>query len=164
MNENRQKIQAIRNLPAELNTAVGGLNNEQLDTPYREGGWSPRQIVHHIADSHMNAFVRMKLILTEDNPKLKTYDQDLFARMNDYSRDIAPSTSIISGLQERMANLLENASDADLSKTADHPDNGLMSLQNLLDMYAEHGRNHVQQIVGLRKKMVIPSLLMQAFF
>ena len=153
MNENKQKIQAIRNLPSELNAAIADLTDKQLDTPYREGGWSPRQIVHHIADSHMNAFVRMKLILTEDNPKLKTYDQDLWARMNDYSRDIAPSTSIITGLQERMADLLENASDADLAKTADHPDNGLMSLQNLLDMYAEHGRNHVQQIVGLRKKM-----------
>jgi hypothetical protein len=153
MNENKQKIQAIRNLPSELNAAIADLTDKQLDTPYREGGWSPRQIVHHIADSHMNAFVRMKLILTEDNPKLKTYDQDLWARMNDYSRDIAPSTSIITGLQERMADLLENTSDADLAKTADHPDNGLMSLQNLLDMYAEHGRNHVQQIVGLRKKM-----------
>ncbi len=151
--ENKGKIQAIRNLPEELNAAIDGLNREQLDTPYREGGWSPRQIVHHIADSHINAFVRMKLILTEDNPKLKTYDQDLWARMNDYSRDIAPSIAIVSGVQERMANLLEDATDVDFAKTADHPDNGLMSLQTFLDLYAEHGKNHVDQILSLRKKM-----------
>jgi hypothetical protein len=149
----QEKIKAIRTLPSELSEAVNGLSKEQLDMPYREGGWSPRQIVHHIADSHMNAFVRMKLILTEDNPKLKTYDQDLWAKMNDYTLGIAPSVAIVSGIQERMANLLENASEDDLLKTADHPDNGLMTLQNLLDLYAEHGRNHVQQIVGLRNKM-----------
>jgi hypothetical protein len=153
MNDNTEKIQSIRKLPDELHAAIKGLSNEQLDTPYRDGGWNPRQIVHHIADSHMNAFVRMKLILTEDNPKLKTYDQDLWAKMNDYTGDITPSLGIVSGLQERMANLLEDASDADLAKTANHPDNGLMSLQNFLDMYAEHGKNHVNQILSLRKKM-----------
>ncbi len=152
-NENKEKIQAIRRLPAELAVATSGLNDTQLDTPYREGGWNPRQIVHHIADSHINAFVRMKLILTEDNPKLKTYDQDLWAKMNDCTRDILPSLAIVSGVQERMANLLDDASENDLSKTADHPDNGLMSLQDFLDLYAEHGKNHVNQILSLRKKM-----------
>jgi hypothetical protein len=101
----------------------------------------------------MNAFVRMKLILTEDYPKAKTYDQDLWAEMNDYKRDIAPSLAIISGVQERMANVLENASDADLSRTLDHPDNGPMSLQNLLDMYSHHGKHHVDQITGLRARI-----------
>jgi hypothetical protein len=150
---NLQKIQAIRNLPEELNASINGLNDEQLNTPYREGGWSPRQIVHHIADSHMNAFVRMKLILTEDAPHLKTYDQDLWAKMKDYSYDITPSLAIVSGIQERMANLLDDASESDLTKIANHPDNGMMTLQNFLDLYAEHGKNHVQQIIGLRKKM-----------
>ncbi len=83
--------------------------------------------MHHIADSHINAFVRMKLILTEDNPKLKTYDQDLWAKMDDYTLDIAPSIAIVAGVQERMANLLEHANEEDLAKTADHPDNGRMS-------------------------------------
>ena|ERR1035437_3875538 len=148
-----EKILAIRKLPAELAQAVDGLSSVQLDTPYREGGWTPRQIVHHIADSHINAFVRMKLILTEDHPLLKTYDQDLWAAMRDYTYDIAPSIAIVTGIQERIANLLEDASDEDLTKTANHPDNGVMTLQNLLDMYAEHGKNHVQQIVGLRNRM-----------
>ncbi len=153
MTENQEKITAIRRLPSELQASIQGLSEEQLNTPYRDGGWTPRQIVHHIADSHMNAFVRMKLILTEDNPKLKTYDQDLWAKMNDYTHDIAPSIAIVAGLQERMANLLEDANEADLSKTADHPDNGLMSLQQLLDLYAVHGKRHVEQITGLRTKM-----------
>ncbi len=93
--ENKGKIQAIRNLPPELQTAINGLTDIQLDTPYREGGWTPRQIVHHIADSHINAFVRMKLILTEDAPHLKTYDQDLWAKMKDYTYDITPSLAIV---------------------------------------------------------------------
>ncbi len=152
--ENRnEKIQAIRNLPKEVQAAVEGLNDDQLDTPYREGGWSPRQIVHHIADSHMNAFVRMKLILTEEQPMLKTYDQDLWAAMHEYSYSIAPSIAIVNGIQERMANLLADSSENDLAKSANHPDNGVMTLQNLLDMYAVHGHNHVEQIVGLRNRM-----------
>ncbi|HEY3875722.1 MAG TPA: DinB family protein, partial [Candidatus Kapabacteria bacterium] len=105
-----------------------------------------RQIVHHIADSHLDAFVRMKLIQTEPFPFFKPYDQDLWAKMDDYKRDIAPSLAIISGIQERMANVLEAATEADLARTADHPDNGTMTLQNLLDLYAEHGHNHVEQI------------------
>lgn len=156
MNDERnrtEKIEAIRNTPIELAHALDGLNDQQLDTPYRDGGWTPRQIVHHIADSHLNAFVRMKLILTEDHPTLKPYDQDLWARMNDYTRDIAPSVAIISGVQERMANVLEDASEADLARTAHHPDNGTMTLQQLLDMYADHGKHHVDQIIGLRKNM-----------
>lgn len=146
-----EKIAAIRSVPAELNRAIDGLSELQLNTPYRDGGWTPRQIVHHIADSHLNAFVRMKLILTEDHPTFKPYDQDLWARMNDYTRDIAPSIAIISGVQERMANVLEAASEKDLARTAHHPDNGTMTLQQLLDMYADHGKHHVDQILGLRK-------------
>src|SRR5579872_5510694 len=149
--ERKKKIEAIRNVPAELAHALDGLDEKQLDTPYREGGWTPRQIVHHIADSHLNAFVRMKLILTEDHPSFKPYDQDLWARMNDYTRDVAPSVAIITGVQERMANVLEDASESDLTRTAHHPDNGTMTLQQLLDMYADHGKHHIDQIIDLRK-------------
>lgn len=147
------KITAIRNLPNELATALDGLSDEQLNAAYRAGGWTVRQIVHHIADSHLNAFIRMKLILTEDHPTFKPYDQDLWAKMNDYTGHIAPSVAIISGVQERMANVLEDASETDLVRTAHHPDNGTITLQNLLDMYAGHGKHHVDQIVALREKM-----------
>jgi uncharacterized damage-inducible protein DinB len=144
--DNKEKIEAIRNLPNELNAAINGLSPAQLDTPYREGGWTARQIVHHIADSHINAFIRMKLVLTEDHPTVKPYDQDSWAKMNDYTRDIAPSLAIVSGVQERMANLLDDAADADFSRTLFHPENGEMTLQNLLDMYSTHGRHHIEQI------------------
>ena len=153
MDINSEMISSIRYLPKELAAALDGLTDRQLNTPYREGGWSPRQIVHHIADSHLNAFVRMKLIQTEDHPTLKPYDQDAWAKMNDYDRDISPSLAIISGVQERMADVLEDASTTDLERTAHHPEHGTMTLQNLLDMYADHGHHHVLQIVGLRRQM-----------
>ena len=146
MKGNKEKIQAIRNLPDEFNAALSGLTPAQLDTPYREGGWTVRQIVHHIADSHINAFIRMKLVLTEEQPTVKPYDQDSWAAMNDYRRDIAPSVAIVSGIQERMANLLDDLEDMDFSRTLFHPENGIMTLQDLLDMYSAHGRHHVEQI------------------
>ncbi len=152
MNSNEEKIAAFRSLPEELAHALHGLPSNLIDTPYREGGWTPRQIVHHIADSHLNAFVRMKLIQTEDHPTLKPYDQDAWAKTKDYRGDIAPSLAIISGVQERMANLLGTATEQELSRTAHHPENGTMTLQNLLDLYSEHGRHHVEQILSLRNR------------
>ena len=149
-----EKIEAIRNLPSELDDALSGMSEAELDTPWRDGGWTPRQIVHHIADSHTNAFIRMKLIQTEDHPTLKPYSQDAWAKMNDYSRDITPSLDIINGIQERMANVLEDATDADLARRAHHPENGTMTLQNLLDLYAEHGRNHVDQIRKVKARVM----------
>ena|ERR1700733_79578 len=151
--DNKDKIQTIRNLPGELNAAVSGLNADQLNTTYRDGGWSVRQVVHHIADSHLNAFVRMKLVLTEDYPTVKPYDENSWAAMNDYTLDIAPSIAIVSGVQERMANLLDDVKENEWSRTLNHPENGTMTLQNLLDMYSNHGKHHVDQITGLRSRM-----------
>ncbi|SRR5579883_2345632 len=152
MSERAEKIQAIRTLPEELLKAISGLNDAQLDTPYREGGWSPKQIIHHLADSHMNAFVRMKLLLTEDNPTFKTYDQDAWAKAPDYRSNIATSLSIIAGLQLRMTDLLNTAAESDWSRSANHPENGTMTLDDLLNIYSAHGRNHVEQILSLRKQ------------
>src|SRR5438477_12909200 len=121
-----QKIDAIRRLPNELATAIEGLNEDQLDIPYRDGGWNSRQIVHHIADSHMNAFIRMKLLLSEDHPTFKPYDQDSWAAAPDYKENICSSVSIISGLHQRMADVFEHATDADWSRTAYHPERGEM--------------------------------------
>jgi len=148
-----EKVEAIRRLPSELNAAIGGLTESQLDTPYREGGWTPRQIVHHIADSHMNAFIRMKLILTENYPTLKPYDQDVWAKGSDYACDLSSSVSIISGLHTRMTDLLSNAGESDWSRAAFHPENGEMSLNDMLENYYWHGSHHVDQIVGLRERM-----------
>lgn len=146
-------IEQIRRLPDELRSAVQGLTEEQLDVPYRDGGWTSRQVVHHIADSHMNAFVRMKLILTEEHTSFKPYDQDLWALEPDATAPIESSLKIIDGLHTRMTILLEHATPEDFALTAFHPENGEMTLTDLLTIYSSHGANHVKQITGLRERM-----------
>jgi len=149
--ERRQKIEDIRRLPASLEAAVKGLNDQQLDTPYRAGGWTVRQVVHHLADSHMNAFVRMKLILTEENPTLKPYDQDAWAKLPDTKMTpIQSSLAILRGLHDRWHKLLETVPDEGWSRTALHPERGEVSLESQLVTYSSHGEKHVGHITGLR--------------
>ncbi len=152
-NDRQQKIEAIRQTPQQLEAAVSGLTDSQLDIPYRDGGWTVRQVVHHIADSHMNAFIRMKLILAEDHPTLKPYEQDDWVVMRDSLGDIAPSLAIISGLHARMVELLMNVKEEEWRRTANHPENGEMTLDDILNTYAKHGATHVGQITGLRVRM-----------
>lgn len=150
--ERIERISAIRNLPHIVESAIQGLNDEQLDTPYRDGGWTVRQVVHHIADSHINAFIRMKLTLTEDHPTVKPYDQDAWAKLADTSRlPLDSSLSILQGLHQRWGVLLESIPDLDWGRTAFHPENGEMTLDDFLKLYAWHGAHHVEQITGLRK-------------
>lgn len=147
----REKIAALRALPAEVRKAIAGLDDSRLDTPYRDGGWTVRQVVHHLADSHMNAYIRARLILTEDNPTLKAYDQDSWARLVDASgAPVAPSLAIIDGVHDRLVRLFENCADPDWSRPAHHPESGPMTLEKILNIYSAHGRNHVNQILGLR--------------
>ncbi len=149
--DRREKIERIRALPGELEEAVRGLGDEQLDTPYREGGWTVRQVVHHLADSHLNAFVRMKLILTEDHPTLKPYDQERWADRPDASETpIDPSLLILRGLHRRWVELLSGVEEAEWTRGADHPEDGRVTLEGLLRIYARHGANHVGQILQLR--------------
>lgn len=148
------RISAIEALPAQLRAAVDGLTDAQLDTCYRDGGWTVRQVVHHIADSHLNAFVRAKLILTEDRPTLKPYDQDSWALLSDAkSFPIQSSLSIIDGVQARLAEIFKHASPEDLKRTAHHPEDGELSLEDLLTKYAAHGEGHLKQITDLRGRM-----------
>ena len=149
--ERRDKIALIRRLPAELESAVQGLNDQQLDTPYREGGWTVRQVVHHLADSHLNAFVRMKLILTEDHPTLKPYDQEMWAKLPDtLETPLASSLTILKGLHERWSTLLENVPETSWARSARHPESGEVTLDSMLTTYAKHGEKHVGHIMGLR--------------
>jgi len=151
--ERREKIGKIRDLPDAVEAAVKGLSDQQLDTPYREGGWSIRQVVHHLADSHMNAFVRMKLMVTENRPTLKPYDQDAWAGLPDSSRlPVQSSLAIIRGLHERWAALLEDLPERDWTRTALHPERGEVTMEGTLSTYAGHGANHVRQITGLRQE------------
>jgi len=151
--ERNNLILAIRDLPQHLETAVQGLSEEQLDTRYREGGWTLRQVTHHIADSHLNAFIRMKLVIAEEHPTLKPYNQDDWAELPDARNfPIQSSLDIIRGVHQRMTQLLQNATEDSWIKTAFHPENGEVSLEDLLKTYSRHGNNHVNQILTLRKK------------
>ena len=144
-------IDKMHQLPDQIEAAVRGLDDQQLDTPYGPGKWTPRQVVHHLADSHMNAFVRMKLILAEEKPTLKTYNQDEWAKFDDASKlPVAPSLAILRGLHERLVHMLKHASDSDFARPAHHPERGEVTLDDMVVIYGRHGEKHCGQINGLR--------------
>lgn len=143
----------IRTLPGEARAAARGLTDAQLDTPYREGGWSPRQIIHHLADSHLNAFVRFKLALTEDEPTVKPYDQERFSTLSDVRGvPVEASLAILEGLHERWSRLLSSLTPAEFARKVHHPEIGPIDLDFLLQMYGWHGRHHVTQVTDLRAR------------
>lgn len=146
------KIARIAACPPALRAAVEDLSDEQLDTPYRDGGWTVRQVVHHVADSHANAYLRFRWVLSEDHPTIKTYDQDVWAACEDMKMPIAPSLTMLDGLHQRWVRFIETIPEDAWSRTALHPERGEMSLENFLDMYSEHGDNHVRQITDLRAR------------
>jgi uncharacterized damage-inducible protein DinB len=150
----REMINQIAETPAQLRAAVAGFSEAQFDTPYREGGWTVRQVVHHLADSHLNAFVRFKLALTEDRPAVKTYEQQLWAELADArTAPVEPSLAMLEGLHQRWVILLRQMSAADFARQFQHPEHGLMKLERLLAMYAWHGRHHVAHINSLGERM-----------
>lgn len=144
------KIAQIAACPQLLREAVEGLSDSQLDTPYREAGWTPRQVVHHVADSHANAYLRMRWTVAEDNPTIKTYDQDLWATFSDLKMPLEPSFKMIEGLHERWVTFLKSLPEGAWSRTANHPERGSVTLDDFLDIYSEHGAKHAGQITGLR--------------
>src|SRR5579872_4540083 len=121
-------IQTLRELPVHLRSAVNGLNDAQLDTPYREGGWTVRQLVHHVADSHMNSYIRFKLALTEDWPTIKPYDEGAWAKLPDSSKSIVPSLDLTTSLHERWVAVLASMTEDDFRKGFTHPERGRMDL------------------------------------
>jgi hypothetical protein len=148
------RIAALRELPTQLRSAVQGLTDEQLSTRYREGGWTLKQVVHHIADSHMHAFIRAKQIITEDHPTLKPYEQNDWAETSDASTfPVESSLAIIEGVQARMAEIFERATPEQLQRAAHHPEDGELKLEEILTKYAKHGKGHLDQITGLRERM-----------
>lgn len=138
-----ERIAAIASLPDELERALAELPAGALDRPYRAGGWTGRQVVHHIADSHMNAFIRFKLGMAEERPTVKPYDQDRWATTPDATGPVESSVAIIRGLHTRWAELMGSLKDDEWSRTVLHPENGDMSLDRLLEIYSLHGRKHI---------------------
>ncbi len=152
--ERKQVIAAIAQAPTKMRAAVKGLKPRQLDTPYREGGWTVRQVVHHVPDSHLNAYTRLKLALTEREPTIKPYDQEAWAGLPD-TRDTPVETSLalLENLHERWVKLWQSLKPADFERTLRHPESGLKTVDWLLALYSWHGRHHVAHVRELRKRM-----------
>lgn len=146
-------IAAIDQAPSRVHSAVKGLSDQQLDTPYRPGGWTVRQVAHHLADSHMNAYVRLKLGLTENEPTIKPYDEAEWAKLADAKSAIEPSLALLENLHKRWVLLLRSLKPADWARTIRHPEwDKPMSLDDQLALYAWHGRHHVAHITSLRER------------
>ena len=151
--ERAAMIEQIAAAPRKMRDAVAGLTPDQLETPYREGGWTLRQVVHHVPDSHMNSYVRFKLALTEQTPTIRPYDEARWAELAD-SVDTPPETSmaLLESLHDRWVRLLRSMSADDFQRTLNHPANGLMTLDAMLALYAWHGRHHVAHITSTRTR------------
>lgn len=155
--QREQWIRDIEELPAKLIEAVSGLSEEQLDLPYRDGGWTVRQVVHHLGDSHMNSVIRFKLALTEDAPTIKPYYEDRWAELGDsVGVDIALSIRLLESLHAKWAILLRAMDEADYARTFIHPESKrTIRLDYNLGLYAWHGKHHVAHITSLRERMGI---------
>lgn len=147
-------IETIAQTPAKLRAAVRGLSPEQLDTPYRPGGWTVRQVAHHVPDSHLNAYIRTKLALTENEPMIKPYDEKAWAELADSRLSpIETSLVLLEAVHERWNHLLRAATDADFTRTFRHPEHGVRTLDWMVGLYAWHGPHHVAHVTSLRERM-----------
>lgn len=137
-------------LPTHLREAADALSEAQLDTPYRDGGWTARQVLHHLPDSHLNAYVRFKLALTEEAPTIRPYDEAAWARLPDAAGPVGPSLDLLEALHRRWVALLETMTEADFGRTFIHPEHGrTMRLYEALALYAWHGRHHLAHVRGV---------------
>jgi hypothetical protein len=151
--QRRALLDDIARTPENLRSAVKGMTDAQLDTPYRPGGWTVRQVVHHVPDSHMNAFIRFKLALTEDEPTIKPYAEDRWAELADTkATPLEVSLALLESLHDRWVWLLRSLTPADWKRTFRHPELGVMTLERTLALYAWHGRHHVAHITSLRER------------
>lgn len=152
-NERAERIAQIAACPDGLRAAVEGLDDSQLDTPYRDGGWTVRQVVHHVPESHMNAYVRFKLGLTEDTPTIKPYDENRWSQLPDArTAPIGMSLDLLDNLHTRWVLVLRAMGEADFARKINHPESGVQTLDRMLALYAWHGRHHIGHVTSLREK------------
>ncbi|MFT4203522.1 MAG: bacillithiol transferase BstA [Chitinophagaceae bacterium] len=152
--QKKQWLSELSWLPADLENAVLNLDAAQIQTPYREGGWTVNQLVHHVADSHLNAYTRFKLGLTEDRPTIRPYDEKKWAELNDVAKEpVNTSITLLFALHRRWVAALESLSDAEWTRTVQHPESTEpWTLWYLLGMYVWHGQHHTQHILKLRER------------
>ena len=152
--QRKKFIDDIAQTPAALRAAVKGLSEQQVETPYRDGGWTVRQVVHHVPESHMNAYIRFKLALTEDEPTIKPYMEDRWAALPDVqSTPLETSLSLLELLHDRWVRVLRAIEPGDWKRTFKHPELGTVPLEKNLALYSWHGRHHVAHVTELRKRM-----------
>ena len=150
----RQLLRQLAGAPARLRAAVADLSEDRLDTPYRPGGWTVRQVVHHLADAQMNWYVRTKLALTEDEPIVRSYDEVRWAELHDArTAPVEPSLNLLDGLHRRWVELFKSLSEEQWKRKIIHPDRGIFVLDATLAMHVWHGRHHTAHIVELRNRM-----------
>jgi len=153
-NDREGLIRQIEEAPGHLRRALAGLGPEQLDTPYRPAGWTLRQVAHHLPDSHLNAYVRFRLALTEDVPVIKPYEEARWAELADArTAPVDLSLDLLDAIHRRLTLLLQSLEPENWARTLSHPKSGIMSLDRLLALYAWHGRHHVAQIDALRRRL-----------
>jgi hypothetical protein len=146
--------QTIARLPIQMRTAVQGLTAEQLNTPYRPGGWTVRQLVHHVPESHMHAYIRFKLALTEEEPQIKPYNEAEWAKLPDINiTPVEVSLQLLAALHSRWVDVLQTMRASDFGRTLYHPEHGLLTLDHMLAMYAWHSDHHLAHITALRERM-----------
>lgn len=146
-------IMEITEMPSKLRQAVENLTDEQLSTPYRPGGWTIRQVIHHLADNDMNSYIRFKKALTEENPTASSFRQNMWAELNDYEAPIESSLVLLEALRSRFTMLLHGLQSYDFLRTFNSPTHGLMSLDTAIQRFDWHGRHHLAQITSLKKRM-----------
>jgi uncharacterized damage-inducible protein DinB len=152
--DERRYLDEIEQTPVRLRAAVAGLSSEQLDSPYRPGGWTVRQVVHHVPDSHLNSYTRFRLALTEDEPTIKPYDEGRWAELTDArTAPVEISLALLEALHSRWTLLLRSLTPADFARRFRHPELGTVNLDKYLALYAWHGRHHVAHITSLRERM-----------
>jgi uncharacterized damage-inducible protein DinB len=147
-------IDEIALAPSKLRSGIQGLTPGQIETPYRPGGWTVRQVVHHVPESHSNSYIRFKLALTEDTPLIKPYDEALWAKLPDVaSTPLEASLTLLEALHERWVQLLKQMTESDYMRSFRHPELGLVRLDQNLALYAWHGKHHTAHITSLRDRM-----------
>lgn len=145
--DRQQFIQVLKDVPIKFKAEINSLSETQVNTPYREGGWTPKQVIHHVADSHMNSFTRFKLALTEDNPTIKPYDENAWIKLSDSNFDVESSLKIIEGIHARFVVLLNSLNEEQFQRTCYHPESKIsMSVDYLLALYAWHSNHHLGHI------------------